>query len=157
SVTSACVMLRREVFEQLGGFDERFQVCGSDVEIGLRLNAQGLRVVYTPHAQLVHHESASRRADAIPEGDYWHSFTAYRPYLRDGDPFYNPALTLEGGHPDRRRDPRDGELLALRTLARDLPSTRAPHETERARRQRHRVAELESLDASPADLARVRE
>jgi O-antigen biosynthesis protein len=126
SVTSACVMIRRPVFESLSGFDERFLLCGSDVDLGLRLHARGLRVVCTPFARVVHHESASRRTDAIPEPDYWRSFTSYRPWLQRGDPYYNPNLTLLSGDCDLRRHPEDGEALAVRTLAHEVPSARRP-------------------------------
>ncbi len=158
SVTSACVAMRRELFEELGGFDERFQVCGSDVEIGLRLNARGLRVVYTPYARLLHHESASRRVDAIPETDYWLSYAAYRPYLRTGDPFYNPNLTLLGTDCTPREDARRGEELAVQTLSRDLPGALEPQVTTRARQQRH-VAEhlLDALDHTPEQSRASRE
>nr|WP_301340359.1 glycosyltransferase family 2 protein [Corallococcus exercitus] len=126
SVTSACVMIRRPLFDALGGFDERFLLCGSDVDLGLRLHARGLRVVCTPFARVVHHESASRRTDAIPEPDYWRSFTSYRPWLLKGDPYYNPNLTLLSGDCDLRRHPEDGEALAVRTLAHEVPSARRP-------------------------------
>ncbi|QSQ25077.1 glycosyltransferase [Pyxidicoccus parkwayensis] len=150
SVTSACVILRREVFEQAGGFDERFQVCGSDVELGLRLNTRGLRVVYTPHARLIHHESASRRADAIPEGDYWWSYVAYRPWLGPrGDPFYNPNLSLLSTDCDLRRHPEDGEQLAVRTLGHEVPSARDPRAEQRARAQRHLIEHLGEWDFTP--------
>lgn len=158
SVTSACVAMRRSLFEELGGFDESFQVCGSDIEIGLRLNARGLRVVYTPYARLIHHESASRRVDAIPETDYWLSYAAYRPYLRTGDPFYNPNLTLLGTDCSLREDARGGEALAVQTLARDLPGAQEPQATTRARQQRH-VAEhlLDALDHTPEQSRASRE
>ncbi|MFL5321932.1 MAG: glycosyltransferase family 2 protein [Myxococcaceae bacterium] len=94
AVTSACVMLRREVFAELGGYDERFALCGSDVDLGIRLVVSGKRVVYTAGTWLYHHESASRRNDTIPEVDYWQSIIAYRRWLEQGDPFYNPNLTL---------------------------------------------------------------
>lgn len=158
SVTSACVILRRPVFEELGGFDERFQVCGSDVDIGLRLNQRGLRVVYTPHARLVHHESASRRADAIPEADYWWSYVAYRPWLgARGDPFYNPNLTLLGTDCALRQHTEDGETLAVRTLSRDVPSAQDPALEERARAQRHTVEHLGELDFTPEQAKASRE
>jgi GT2 family glycosyltransferase/glycosyltransferase involved in cell wall biosynthesis len=158
SVTSACVIFRRSVFEEQGGFDERFQVCGSDVDIGLRLNQRGLRVVYTPHARLIHHESASRRADAIPEADYWWSYVAYRPWLgARGDPFYNPNLTLLGTDCSLRQHPEDGETLALRTLSRDVPSAQDPALEERARVQRHTVEHLDALDFTPEEARASRE
>jgi GT2 family glycosyltransferase len=151
SVTSACVMLRRALFQEVGGFDERFQVCGSDVELGLRLHERGLRVVCTPFAPLIHHESASRRADAIPESDYWRSYVAYRPWLKRGDPFYNPNLTLLSGECDLRRHPEDGEALALRTLGRDVPSARDGRLERLAREQRHFLEHLGELDFSEAE------
>ena len=158
SVTSACVIFRRSVFEELNGFDERFQVCGSDVDIGLRLHQRGLRVVYTPHARLIHHESASRRADAIPESDYWWSYVAYRPYLgARGDPFYNPNLPLLGTDCALRHHPEDGETLAVRTLSRDVPSAQDPALEERARAQRHTVEHLDALDFTPEQARASRE
>jgi GT2 family glycosyltransferase/glycosyltransferase involved in cell wall biosynthesis len=156
AVTSACVMLRREVFEALHGFDERFIVCGSDVDLGLRTVAMGLRVLYTPHAKLFHHESASRRLDSQPEEDFWASFASYRPYLRTGDPFYNPNLTLLGPDCSLRRHSEDGEELALRTLSRDLPSAQDPAAAERARRQRHVADHLPALDHTSAQVREAR-
>ncbi|ATB34481.1 glycosyltransferase [Melittangium boletus] len=158
AVTSACVMLRRELFEQLEGYDERFLLCGSDVDLGLRLVARGLRVVYTPHTRIIHHESASRRMDAIPENDFWRSFSAYRPYLGPaGDPFYNPFLTLQGTDCSLRRHEEDGEALAVRTLARDLPSTREEKASERALHQRHVADHVKALDHSSEQVRRARE
>jgi GT2 family glycosyltransferase len=156
AVTSACVMLRREVFEALHGFDERFIVCGSDVDLGLRTVAMGLRVLYTPHAKLFHHESASRRLDSLPEEDFWASFASYRPYLRTGDPFYNPNLTLLGPDCSLRRHREDGEELALRTLSRDLSSAQDPAAAERARRQRHVADHLPALDHTSAQVREAR-
>jgi glycosyltransferase involved in cell wall biosynthesis len=156
AVTSACVMMRREVFDALNGFDERFVVCGSDVDQGIRTVRMGLRVVYTPHAKLVHHESASRRLDSIPESDHWLSFVSYRPYLRGGDPFYNPNLTLAAADCTLRRHEEDGEALALQTLARDLPSMRDTVSFERASKQRHLADHLQSLDYTSAQVRESR-
>ncbi|MCP3098541.1 glycosyltransferase [Myxococcus sp. K15C18031901] len=158
SVTSACVIFRRSVFEAAKGFDERFQVCGSDVDIGLRLNQQGLRVVYTPHARLIHHESASRRADAVPESDYWWSYVAYRPWLGPrGDPFFNPNLSLLGTDCSLRRHEETGETLALRTLTHDVPSARDASLEDRARTQRHLIDHLDALDSTPEEAKASRE
>lgn len=93
AVTAACLMIRHEVFDTLGGFDERFVVCGGDVDLGIRLREAGYWNVMTPFARLVHHESATRRRDP-PEGDVRESLRAYAPVLQAGDPFYNPNLTL---------------------------------------------------------------
>ena len=92
AVTAACMLLRREVFERLGRFDERFILCGSDVEICLRARAAGLRVVYNPFARLYHLEGATRGGDVPPE-DFHTSFPHYLPTLKSGDPFFNPNLS----------------------------------------------------------------
>ncbi|AKQ65364.1 Glycosyl transferase, group 2 family protein [Myxococcus hansupus] len=158
SVTSACVILRRDIFESLQGFDERFQVCGSDVDLGLRVNARGLRVLSTSHTRLIHHESASRRADAIPEADYWLSYAAYRPWLGPkGDPYYSPHLTLTSTDCGLRRHPEDGEQLAVRTLGRDVPSARDARSEQRARSQRHLIEHLDAWDFTPEQAQAARE
>lgn len=124
AVTSACVMVRREVFDAVGGYDERFIVSGSDVELALRIVKRGLRCVYTPHARLVHHESATRRLEPIPDRDAWLSYAAFHPWLRaGGDPFYNPQLTLNAMNCGLRTDERTPEALAIQMLAWELPAT----------------------------------
>lgn len=95
SVTAACLMVQRHKFEAVGGFDERFEVCGGDVDLGLRLHQAGYRNVMTPFVRLIHHESVTRDADP-PLGDVTQSLRAYAPYLGGRDPYYNPNLTLAG-------------------------------------------------------------
>ncbi len=60
AVSGACMMSRREVFEELDGFDEAFALEFGDIDYCLRLRHAGYRVVYTPHAELVHHESHTK-------------------------------------------------------------------------------------------------
>jgi GT2 family glycosyltransferase len=60
AVTGACLMLRREVFDELGGFDERFPTTFNDVELCCRARERGYSVVVTPHARLLHYEGLSR-------------------------------------------------------------------------------------------------
>lgn len=60
AVTAACLLIRRELFDSLGGFDERFPVTFNDVDLCARVRARGLRVVVTPHARLLHYEGLSR-------------------------------------------------------------------------------------------------
>ncbi len=64
AVTAACLLMRREVFEVLGGFDERFPVTFNDVDLCTRVRERGLLVVISPHAQLLHYESLSRGCTA---------------------------------------------------------------------------------------------
>lgn len=99
AVTGACVLVRREVFEKAGGFDERFELCGSDVEFCLRLREHGYRIVYTPFAKVLHHESATR-GTAIPAHDFQQSFACYERYLKEGDPYFNPNLSYWHTHPE---------------------------------------------------------
>ena len=69
AVTAACLMTRRAVFDEVGGLDEALPVDFNDVDFCLRLRARGYRIVFTPYAELVHHESASfgRRVQSAQE------------------------------------------------------------------------------------------
>jgi GT2 family glycosyltransferase len=94
AVTAACLMLRKALYEEAGGFDERLAVTFNDVDLCLRLRARGYLIVYTPYARLYHHESRSRwyqppRAEEVQLMlDRWGT-------LLPCDPYYNPHLTLE--------------------------------------------------------------
>jgi len=92
AVTGACFMVRRNLFEQVGGFGEEFQLCGSDVEFCLRVRALGYRIVYNPFARLKHVESDTHRG-VIPAQDFQVSLKHYWSVLQAGDPFYNPNLS----------------------------------------------------------------
>lgn len=59
AVTAACLAIRSSVFNEIGGFDEKFRVTYNDVDLCLRLFEKGYQNVYTPHVRLVHHESIS--------------------------------------------------------------------------------------------------
>jgi len=93
--TGACMAIARSKFLQVGGFDEDFIVCGSDVEICLRLDAHSFKNVYCPHAKLFHYESKSRDPTKVPENDFEQSALKYEPYrTRECDPYYNPNLDI---------------------------------------------------------------
>jgi GT2 family glycosyltransferase len=100
AVTAACAVVKRNVYVQLGGFDEvNLPVTFNDVDFCLRLREAGYWIVWTPHAELVHHESASRGFDDtarkqvrfLREIDYMKAKWDHR--LRN-DPFYSPNLSL---------------------------------------------------------------
>ena len=99
AVTAACALVRREVYLQLGGFDESLAVTFNDIDFCLRLRQAGYRIVWTPHAELIHHESASRGFDDstpkqvrfLGEVDYMNSKWGD---MLQRDPFYNPNLSL---------------------------------------------------------------
>jgi GT2 family glycosyltransferase len=92
AVTAACLMTRRTVFEEVGGFDEALPVDYNDVDFCLRVRRAGYRIVYTPYAQLYHHESASfgRRLQSTREEavmrERWGT-------ALDDDPYYNANLS----------------------------------------------------------------
>jgi GT2 family glycosyltransferase len=92
AVTGACLMVRRRVFEDIGGFDPRFKIAYNDVDLCLRLRSQGHLIVYTPFALLYHHESATRGTlhPLEEEGLYW---KLWGEEIGRGDPYYNPNLT----------------------------------------------------------------
>ncbi len=100
AVTGACLVLRREIFEEAGGFDEvNLAISFNDIDFCLRLRAAGLQNVWTPYASLIHHESASRGHQRAPEEQA--QFVREAAYMQRkwgsellNDPFYNPNLSL---------------------------------------------------------------
>ncbi len=99
AVTGACLMIRKGLFNRLGGFDENFTLCGSDVELCLRVRKAGYQVVVNPFAKLKHKEGATRGTD-VPAQDYFLSYPHYLPSLQQGDPYFNPNLSY--WHPNPR-------------------------------------------------------
>jgi GT2 family glycosyltransferase len=100
AVTAACLVVRREVFEAVGGFNETdLPVSFNDVDLCLRIRAAGYRNLWTPFAELYHHESASRGAEDTPakqaraNQEFQYMRQTWGP-LMDNDPAYNPNLTL---------------------------------------------------------------
>ena len=101
AVTGACLAVGRDKFAAVGGFDPAFQVAFNDVDLCLRLGARGWKTVWTPHARMVHLESASRGRDVSPERAARLEREAARMRERWGaallaDPYYHPALSLKG-------------------------------------------------------------
>lgn len=92
AVTGACLMTRRDVFEALGGFDERYRVGYSDITFCVAAHERGLRVVYTPWATLLHHEGASRGFE-LPAADVVRATVALLPLVAAGDPYFSPNLS----------------------------------------------------------------
>jgi GT2 family glycosyltransferase len=124
AVTGACQLMRREVFDRLGGFDERFRISFSDVELCLRAWTGGYRVVYTPYARLIHHESYTRERDDAPQDK-----KLLAAYLRtngfEDDPYFHPELNPRSVIPMLRpafeAEPAAAvRALVDRTLAADM-------------------------------------
>lgn len=97
-VTGACLCTRRDIFEQLDGFDPRHTVIYNDVDYCLRVWDAGLWTVYTPHVRLVHHEMASRRE--LPDlYDVPAFLQRWGGLFGHGDPFFSPNLARSAEHP----------------------------------------------------------
>jgi GT2 family glycosyltransferase len=100
AVTAACLVIRKSIYEQVGGFDEvHLQVAFNDVDFCLRVREAGYRNVWTPYAELMHHESATRGKDLSPEKRA--RFEREVAYMRErwgelleNDPAYSPNLML---------------------------------------------------------------
>lgn len=101
AVTAACLLVRRDVFDAVGGLDEAICVAFNDVDFCLRVREAGYRNVWTPFAELYHHESASRGLEDTPEKIERFQREVLFMNERWGDtlsvdPAYNPNLTLHG-------------------------------------------------------------
>jgi GT2 family glycosyltransferase len=99
AVTGACLLVRRRVYEQVGGLDPALAVAFNDIDFCLRLREAGYRNVWTPFAELYHHESASRGSEDTDEKRRRFAAEVERMQKRWGallpsDPAYNPNLSL---------------------------------------------------------------
>jgi GT2 family glycosyltransferase len=100
AVTAACLVVRRALYWEVGGLDETLRVAFNDIDFCLKLQQQGQAVLWTPHAELLHHESATRGAEDSPAKiERFHGEVALMRRrwgaLLGRDPYYNPNLTLE--------------------------------------------------------------
>lgn len=101
AVTAACMMLRAEVYRQVGGLDEGFAVAFNDVDLCMKIREAGYLIVWTPYAEAYHYESKSRGLEDTPEkqrrfeGEVYRFMEKWGKALEQGDPYYNPNLTLE--------------------------------------------------------------
>ena len=91
AVTFACAMMRREVFEEVGGLNESLPFNYNDVDFCLRIKEKGYLIVYTPYSILIHHESVTRVSEVTEyEANYMKS--RWKRVI-DNDPYYNPNLS----------------------------------------------------------------
>ena len=127
AVTAACTTFRKEVFEEVGGFDESLAVAFNDVDLCIRVRDNGYWIVWTPYAELFHHESVSVGRHNSPERRtlFAHEVNTmkdrYGALLRE-DPFHNPNLSLEPGRefelafPPRVSPPWQGTVEILNDI-----------------------------------------
>ena len=92
AVTGACLAIRRQVFEQLNGFDEVFRIGYGDIDLCLRAKDAGYRVIYNPFARLLHHEGATRGLNQ-PPSDVLRASVSMYPRIQAGDPFFSTNLS----------------------------------------------------------------
>jgi glycosyltransferase involved in cell wall biosynthesis/ubiquinone/menaquinone biosynthesis C-methylase UbiE len=101
AVTAACLMMRKDVFNEIGGFNEDLAIAFNDVDLCLRIRSAGYLIVYTPYSLLYHHESMSRGYEDTTEKQmrFSREVTLTREHwgslIDNGDPYYNPNLSLD--------------------------------------------------------------
>lgn len=100
AVTGACLLVKKSVFDEVGGLDESFEVAYNDVDFCLRVLQTGRVNVWTPYAELYHYESKSRGVDDLAtnerfQGEFKRFRERYADFLEKGDPYYNTNLTLD--------------------------------------------------------------
>ncbi len=107
AVTAACMMMRAEVFRQVGGFEEKFGIGFNDTDLCLRIGQAGYRVLYDGYTMLFHYESATRAQtkQVFHPADTRRMTRRWGKMLRAGDPFYNPNLSLRTQDHVPREDP----------------------------------------------------
>jgi GT2 family glycosyltransferase len=98
AVTAACLMARKEVYDEVGGLDETFKVAFNDVDFCMKIRAKGYLCIFTPYAEMYHYESKSRGAEDTPEKIKRFNSEIKRFEEKWGlwirDPYYNDNLTL---------------------------------------------------------------
>ncbi|MEY8268481.1 glycosyltransferase family 2 protein [Lachnospiraceae bacterium 64-25] len=101
AVTGACLMVKKSLFEEVGGLDEGFAISLNDVDFCLKLREKGYLNVFTPFAELYHLESVSRGLDDGGEKAERYNQESerfrekWKEVLRAGDPYYNPNFSLD--------------------------------------------------------------
>ena len=100
-VTAACMMIRRDVWEQVNGLDEEYAVAFNDVDLCMRIRQAGYLIVWTPFAELYHYESKSRGMEDTPEkqrrfaSEVTRFQQRWKKELEAGDPYFNPNFSLD--------------------------------------------------------------
>ncbi len=110
AVTGACIAVRRDLFEKIDGFDERFSICYNDVDFCLRLLDLGVRNVWTPHATLYHYEHISVAKRNVEQAQVYdkEANLMRKLYGRDllNDPAFSPNFALDGENETLANQPR---------------------------------------------------
>ena len=103
AVTAACMMIKRSVYDEVGGLDEDFRVALNDIDLCMKIREKGYLIVMHPGVELFHYESKSRGSDETKKNqerfktEIRRFRTKWKQILEDGDPYYSPHLTLMYG------------------------------------------------------------
>lgn len=92
AMTGACQMVRRDVFNEVGGYDEAYRLAFGDIDFCLKVYEKGYQNVYSPFAQIYHFEGSSRGYQT-PHEDALRGYEQLEPYLINEDPFFSPNLS----------------------------------------------------------------
>lgn len=99
--TAACLLIKKDVYDEVGGLDEGYAVAFNDIDFCMKIRAAGYLIVFTPFAEFYHYESKSRGDEDTPEKRARFNSEVFRfqerwgKELKLGDPYYNPNLTLD--------------------------------------------------------------
>jgi GT2 family glycosyltransferase len=101
AVTAACLMIRKDVFQEVGGFDDRFRFTFYDADLCVKIREKGYVIVWTPYAEFYHYESKTEKnADTLekPMKFEWEKALfqqKWKEVIERGDPYYNPIFTVK--------------------------------------------------------------
>ncbi len=103
AVTAACLMVKASVYDEVGGLNEELKVAFNDIDFCLKIREAGYKIVYNPYCELYHFESKSRGSENNYDklnrfnGEITCFENRWRKILTEGDPYYNPNLSLDIG------------------------------------------------------------
>jgi len=150
AVTAACLMVRRAVFNEVGGFDETFGIGFNDTDLCLRIAAAGYRNLYDGSTLLYHYESATRSEtqQVFHPEDTKLMITRWGDFLRAGDPFYNPNLSLRTQDHVPREDAACRVVYPARVTRLDLGKLAGQVKPSKRTAESVRKASPDRLDAA---------
>ncbi|MHB8134130.1 MAG: glycosyltransferase [Anaerolineaceae bacterium] len=115
AVTGACLGIKKNLFEKVGGFNENYQLVYSDVALGIEVNNAGYDVIYNPFLQMIHYEGKTRRQNVVSQ-DFQLFEKEYKDLLIDGDKFYNKNLSYLSFDPKIKCSPELSPLSRIEKI-----------------------------------------
>jgi glycosyltransferase involved in cell wall biosynthesis len=117
AVTGACQMVRKSVFEEVGGYDESYELVLGDVAFCLSVLNLGYTNMVNPFARLYHYESVSRgKGKLMPKGDIKNGYFEFSSYITHGDPYFNPQLSYLHPIPTLRNNKEKTRLESMQDV-----------------------------------------